>query len=151
MTPEQQRAIGKRFADWRRRQGWTQADVESKFGVNRAYYGHVEVGKANLSLRQALKLAATFGLDAEWVTRGILDWPGGNDGASDEASDDVPVELARKDERRCYDCAVEATLELCEHHAAAIDAYVQAAKVNRTDAVKDLVWRRTHPPPGAAQ
>jgi transcriptional regulator with XRE-family HTH domain len=65
------RNVGRRIAELRHAQGWTQEQLGAKMRVNAAQIGVYESGKANITLRSLARLASLLGVDA----RDLLDPP----------------------------------------------------------------------------
>ena len=65
------RNVGRRIAELRHAQGWTQAQLAEKARVNPAQIGVYESGKANITLRSLVRLASLLGVDV----RELLEQP----------------------------------------------------------------------------
>ncbi|MFW6009128.1 MAG: helix-turn-helix transcriptional regulator [archaeon] len=55
----------KELKEQRVKRGWTQEDVAKKCNVTRAFYGHIETGKRNPTLKLAFRIAKLFNESVE--------------------------------------------------------------------------------------
>ena len=56
-------AVGQRIRELRRAKGFSQEGFAAVAGLDRSYYGGVERGERNCSLRHVVRIAATLGVE----------------------------------------------------------------------------------------
>ena len=56
-------AVGRRIRELRRAKGFSQEDFAAAAGLDRSYYGGVERGERNFSVRHVVRIAATLGVE----------------------------------------------------------------------------------------
>lgn len=54
--------FGRRVRDLRAKEGYSQEEFAQEAGIDRSYYGRIERGEANPTLRNIAAIAAVFGI-----------------------------------------------------------------------------------------
>ena len=62
MTPDIKSRFGQRLKALRKKQGWTQAEMADKLGLDRSYVGEIEQGKRNPCLVNLEIIAQGLGM-----------------------------------------------------------------------------------------
>lgn len=61
--------FGKRVREYRTALGLTQQELAERAGLHRSYVGEIELGRRNVTLQTAAKIAKALQVDVTWLLR----------------------------------------------------------------------------------